>query len=386
MSELVFRDEDELVMKLLHYFITEQGYNPIILHGVKDEIWLENLDGDYKIIRIVSNYIHNDEQFKFDIFKTKKIMKKIKVKTLSWKVNSLNLFINLGENVKLEDYEYDNVTCAKITNFKDLKKYDFINKYFPNIDKENRYDGDGLELFLKLTNDISEKNEIDARHADDIFTPKKPVITYALLIINILIYLFTSLLSGNFVNMNAVVLYNLGAMFNEAVLNGEYYRLITSAFLHGGIFHIAFNMYALYIIGPQLESFIGKAKYLIVYLFSAISGNLLSMLFTDGLSVGASGAIFGLLGSILYFGYHYRVYLGNVMRSQIIPLIVINLGLGFMISNVDVAAHFGGLLGGLFITIALGIKYKSTKIEKFNGWIVTLMFVGFLIYGAFIMK
>ena len=385
MSELVFRNEDELVMKLLHYFITEQGYSPIILHGVKDEIWLENLDGDYKIVRIVSNYIHNDEQFKFDIFKTKKIMKKIKLKTLSWKVNSLNLFVNLGDNVNLENYEYDNVTCAKVTNFKDLKKYDFINKYFPTIDKESKYSEDGLELFLKLTNDISEKNEIDARQADDVFTPKKPIITYILLIINILVYLLTSLLSGSFINMNGIVLYNFGAMFNEAVINGEYYRLITSAFLHGGIFHIAFNMYALYIIGPQLESFLGKFKYLVVYLFSAISGNLLSMMFTNGLSVGASGAIFGLLGSLLYFGYHYRVYLGNVMRSQIIPLIIINLGLGFIISNVDVAAHFGGLLGGLFITIALGIKYKSTKIEQINGWLVTLMFVGFLIYGAFIM-
>ena len=72
------------------------------------------------------------------------------------------------------------------------------------------------------------------------------------------------------------------------------------------------------------------------------------------------------------------------MRSQIIPLIIINLLLGFMIANVDVAAHFGGLLGGLFITIALGIKYKSTKIEMINGWIVTLIFVAFLIYGAFI--
>ena len=385
MSELVFRNEDELVMKLLHYFITEQGYSPIILHGVKDEIWLENLDGDYKIVRIVSNYIHNDEQFKFDIFKTKKIMKKIKLKTLSWKLNSLNLFVNLGDNVNLENHEYDNVTCAKITNFKDLKKYDFINKYFPTIDKENKYSEDGLELFLKLTNDISEKNEVDARQADDVFTPKKPIITYVLLIINILVYLLTSLLSGSFINMNGIVLYNFGAMFNEAVINGEYYRLITSAFLHGGIFHIAFNMYALYIIGPQLESFLGKVKYLVVYLFSAISGNLLSMMFTTGLSVGASGAIFGLLGSLLYFGYHYRVYLGNVMRSQIIPLIIINLGLGFVISNVDVAAHFGGLLGGLFITIALGIKYKSTKIEQINGWLVTLMFVGFLIYGAFIM-
>ena len=192
------------------------------------------------------------------------------------------------------------------------------------------------------------------------------------------------MLSGNYFNMDSLVLYNMGAMNTDAVLQGEYYRLITSAFLHGGIFHILFNMYALYIIGPQLESFLGKGRYIIVYLFSALAGNLLSMLFTSGISVGASGAIFGLLGSLLYFGYHYRVYLGTVMRSQIIPLIIINLLLGFMIANVDVAAHFGGLLGGLFITIALGIKYKSTKIEMINGWIVTLIFVAFLIYGAFI--
>ena len=65
---------DEIVMKLLHYFITIEGYNPVVLHGAKDEIWLEKSDADYKIVRIVSNYIHNDEQFKFDIFRTKQIL------------------------------------------------------------------------------------------------------------------------------------------------------------------------------------------------------------------------------------------------------------------------------------------------------------------------
>ena len=72
--ESIINKNDELVMKLLHYFITEKGYNPIVLHGAQNEIWLENLDQDYKIVRIVSNYIHNDEQLDFDIFKTKKIM------------------------------------------------------------------------------------------------------------------------------------------------------------------------------------------------------------------------------------------------------------------------------------------------------------------------
>ena len=65
---------DEMVMKLLHYFITEQGYNPIVLHGAKDEIWLENSDNEYQIVRIVTNYIHNDEQFDFDHYKATKII------------------------------------------------------------------------------------------------------------------------------------------------------------------------------------------------------------------------------------------------------------------------------------------------------------------------
>ena len=73
-----FNKKDVITMKLLHYFIIDKNYNPIILQGVENEIWLENLDEDYKVVRIVSNYIHNDEQFKFDIFKTKRIVKKIK--------------------------------------------------------------------------------------------------------------------------------------------------------------------------------------------------------------------------------------------------------------------------------------------------------------------
>ena len=78
MNQITIAENEELVMKLLHYFISLKGYNPIIIHGVQNEIWLENLQEDYKIVRIVSNYIHNNEQFKSDLFKTKVLMKNIK--------------------------------------------------------------------------------------------------------------------------------------------------------------------------------------------------------------------------------------------------------------------------------------------------------------------
>ena len=93
MKEVIIDKNDELVMKLLHFFITEQGYNPIVLHGAKNEIWLENLENPYKIVRIVSNYIHNNEQLEYDVFRTRHITKKIKKKTLSINMNVLNIFI-----------------------------------------------------------------------------------------------------------------------------------------------------------------------------------------------------------------------------------------------------------------------------------------------------
>ena len=134
-----------------------------------------------------------------------------------------------------------------------------------------------------------------------------------------------------------------------------------------------------------MESFLGKYKYIIVYLFSGLAGSLLSIVLNNnGVSVGASGAIFGLLGSMLYFGYHYRVYLGTVIKSQIIPIIVLNLFVGFMFSNrIDNFAHIGGLIGGALITMALGIKYKSTTGEKVNGWVLSTLFIAALVLFAF---
>ena len=109
----------------------------------------------------------------------------------------------------------------------------------------------------------------------------------------------------------------------------------------------------------------------------------MSMIFPISISAGASGAIFGLLGSLLYFGYNYRVYLGTVLKSQIIPLILINLIFGFMVSGINNAAHIGGLIGGILITMSLGIKYKSKKSEQINGIVLLSLFLGFLIYMGF---
>ena len=112
----------------------------------------------------------------------------------------------------------------------------------------------------------------------------------------------------------------------------------------------------------------------------------MSITFGDYASIGASGAIFGLMGSLLYFGYHYRVYLGTTLKSQIIPLILVNLVYGSIVSEIDNFSHIGGLIGGFLITMALGVKYKSNTSEKVNGIIITTIFSIFMLYMAFVMK
>ncbi len=379
---------DEVVMKLLHYFITIQGYNPVVLHGAKDEIWLEKSDADYKIVRIVSNYIHNDEQLDFDIFRTKQILKKIKLKMFTFKMEALSIFVNLGDSVNISEKDYNNIKCASVKEIKDLSKYSFIINKFPNILEVENSNEEGLALFIKLTDDINKKNFEETKKAEDVFSKKTPVMTYIFMAICFILFVLCAISSNNFIDLNPNVLYDYGALVNFDSMGNNYvelYRLVTSIFLHGGLLHLICNMYSLYIIGPQLESFFGKVKYTIIFIGSGIIGNLLSMAFLQDtyVSVGASGAIFGLLGALLYFGYHYRVYLSGVIKSQIIPLIILNLIIGFVATSINNLAHIGGLIGGVLVSMAVGVKYKSNKSDIINGIIMTLIFVGFLIYMIF---
>ena len=381
MNEVSFRDKDVLVMKLLHYFITEKGYNPIILRGVDNEIWLENMDAPYRIIRINTGYIHNKEQYDFDMFKTKKIMSRIKLKTFSFSLNTLSLFMDLGEDVEL--LSNNNINCVKVKDEKDIKLSKEITEAYPDIKDKLTFNEKGVELFAKITNDINKKNMKDAKEAEEVFKEKTPYVTYALLIINIIIFILMYIIGDGSEDINTLV--NFGALAKDLVFNGEYYRLITSAFIHIGVIHLIFNMYALYILGKDIESYFGSIKYTFIYLTSALIGSLLSLVFmTDySVSAGASGAIFGLMGSLLYFGYNYRVTLNNSITKQILPIIFLNLLIGFTSSGINNYAHIGGLLGGYIASMVVGVKYKTKKSEQINGAIVLILLILFLIYMSF---
>ncbi len=382
MNGLVLNNKDELVMKLLHYFITEEGYNPIIIHGSQNEIWLENLSAPYRIIRIMTGHIHNREQLEFDIYKTQTIIGRIKKKTFSLKMKALSIFLDLGDNVDLEGP--DNIDCIVINDEVDIDNHNALKETFPMLPTKLKFVEEGIQLFTKITKDINEKSKKEAVKTEDIFRLKKPYITYTIIAICIVIFVMMETVGGG--SDNRYTLLKYGALHSPLVIFlKQYYRIITAAFIHIGIFHLAFNMYALYLLGTQLESFYGRYKFIFIYFFSAVSGSLLSMAFIpNAISAGASGAIFGLLGAILYFGYHYRVYLGNSMQTRIIPIILLNLFIGFKFAGIDQFAHIGGLIGGILASMAVGVKYKSTKLDRINGIVMATLFLMFSIYLAFI--
>lgn len=379
MNSITITEKDEIIMRLIHYFITEENYTPIVVRGVKDEVWLENNDAYYKIIRINSNYIHNNEQFRVDTIKIKNVMRQIKKKTVSFSMKTLNLLLDMNEDVKVID-DKNIVSLALDTGVsdEDIKK---ISTYFPDIQEKLIKDVEGLDLILNVTEDINKKTEKNNRVYEATFKQKKIVVTYAIMILCTILFFLTYLIGNG--SLDGYTLFSFGAISSSFVKSGQVWRLVTGTFLHAGIIHLLTNMYSLYIIGTQLENFVGKKKFIFIYFISAISGSLMSCLFSNALSVGASGAIFGLLGSMLYFGYHYRLYLGSVLKAQIIPVILLNLFLGFTLSGIDNAAHVGGLIGGYLATMLVGITGKSSKSDRMNGGIVLLIYIVFLTFMLF---
>ncbi|MBI4762314.1 MAG: rhomboid family intramembrane serine protease [Chloroflexota bacterium] len=184
-----------------------------------------------------------------------------------------------------------------------------------------------------------------------------PYVTYAIIGVTVVVYLLqvaSVLLFGyptTFSNIDWLSLY--GARINEFIQAGQLWRLLTPVLLHGSVTHIFFNMYALLSFGSALEQFFGRGRFLALYLLGAFAGNVTSFLLTGGYSVGASTAVFGLVGAEAVFLYRNRRLLAGTFRNAIgnvLFIIAINLFLGASLPGIDNWGHIGGLLGGLMFT------------------------------------
>lgn len=192
------------------------------------------------------------------------------------------------------------------------------------------------------------------------------VITWLLLAINIIVWLLMQLLGG-FLDQDVDVLLRFGAMFGPLIAIGEYWRFFTAMFLHAGIIHLFFNCFALFIFGRLVEGVYGSVRFTTIYLLAGLSGSVLSYMFNEtAIAVGASGAIFGILGAFAAYFVVHRNTLGEMGRRNLAGLATvaaINLAIGLLIPNIDNWAHFGGLAGGFVMGLALAPRYLYELVE-----------------------
>lgn len=190
--------------------------------------------------------------------------------------------------------------------------------------------------------------------------PSAPVVTQALVALNVLVFIAETAAGASLGGGGAAgSVYVHGALFGPLIEHQhEYWRIVTSGFLHDGILHIAFNMFFLWIMGSQLEPVIGHVNFAAVYFASLVMGSFGALLFEPNIpTVGASGACFGVLGALIVIAYYRHI---PIWQSGLGVILLINVVFSLSVNNISIGGHLGGLVGG-FITGWLYVQFAERR-------------------------
>ncbi|GAA0345707.1 rhomboid protease YqgP [Bacillus carboniphilus] len=212
------------------------------------------------------------------------------------------------------------------------------------------------------------------------FSYGKPIFTYIFIAVQIFIFGWMEMVGSS---EDPRTLLDFGAKFNPLILDGEWHRFLTPIFIHIGIFHLIMNTFALYYLGMLVERIYGSMRFLFIYMVAGLIGSIASFAFSPSLSAGASGAIFGCFGALLYFGIFQPKVFFRTLGYNIFIVIAINLALGFTIPGIDNAGHIGGLIGGFVATGIVHFPKKNKLSVQLLSFILTVgIGVGLLYSGA----
>jgi len=202
------------------------------------------------------------------------------------------------------------------------------------------------------------QRSVDRRSPSDLLgglIPGAHFTTVVILTANVGLYLAAMLASmktgeGSLTDLDGRTLFDFGAKYTDAILAGQWWRLITAGFLHGGLFHLLMNTWALFDLTGTVEEFFGTPRLIAIYIVSTITGFAASTFWSASLSIGASAAIFGLIGAMIAYGTQYRTSMGAMIKSMFMRYAIYGLLFGLMpFFQVDNAAHIGGLAGGFAV-------------------------------------
>lgn len=349
---------NKLYWKALYYWIRYLNYNVIYRDKEDDEIWLSH-KRKHSIV-VFRKDVTSTQEIRFD---KSKIMER---------PEEIQQFIGYIP----ESYEFYYFTDKELSkeNLNEEKPIKLKFKIISNEQSLNSLPINFLLLKMLINNEdkrtyLHYKRKVLTQNLVDKHMQRFSPITYTLILINIVIWLCMILYLNRF---SDVKLLEVGGLVHFNVVHGEWYRLISSMFLHFNFEHILMNMLSLFIFGKIVESIIGSWRMLIIYIISGLYGNFVSLSFnTTTISVGASGAIFGLIGSIFVIMYLSKNFNKKMIGQLLIALVVLIVFSLFM-SNINIMAHLGGFISGVLITL-IGYYFKTQRSLFWSFLIVFLL-------------
>lgn len=349
---------NKLYWKALYYWIRYLNYNVIYRDKEDDEIWLSH-KRKHSIV-VFRKDVTSTQEIRFD---KSKIMER---------PEEIQQFIGYIP----ESYEFYYFTDKELSkeNLNEEKPIKLKFKIISNEQSLNSLPINFLLLKMLINNEdkrtyLHYKRKVLTQNLVDKHMQRFTHITYTLILINIVIWLCMILYLNRF---SDVKLLEVGGLVHFNVVHGEWYRLISSMFLHFNFEHILMNMLSLFIFGKIVESIIGSWRMLIIYIISGLYGNFVSLSFnTTTISVGASGAIFGLIGSIFVIMYLSKNFNKKMIGQLLIALVVLIVFSLFM-SNINIMAHLGGFISGVLITL-IGYYFKTQRSLFWSFLIVFLL-------------
>ncbi|WP_017185834.1 rhomboid family intramembrane serine protease [Alkalibacillus haloalkaliphilus] len=210
------------------------------------------------------------------------------------------------------------------------------------------------------------------REFKQVFFFGKTRLTYLLILANLFVF---ALIELNGSSTDTFHLIEWGAKYNPAIADGDWWRIVSSMFLHIGALHLFMNMLALFFLGDVAEKIYGTKRFLIIYFLAGIFGGMASFATNDAVAAGASGAIFGLFGALLFFGLNYRELFFKTMGTSLLIIIGINIVFGFTVPQIDNGAHLGGLIGGFLAAQIVQLPYKKGKSKQLNATILFILLI-----------
>jgi rhomboid protease GluP len=380
--------------QLIHYFVTKKGLRLFKVSSDEQEIFLELEDTkETTAIRIICQDIDGSNYIARDIEKLAKQGEKIRKELKSRSLTIINVYISdylpvddyqavldkvyltKNKRIKIQSYiigsEGDSKSALdKLSETLEVSLEDFDSRETGNFEEDTNF----REEVVTISEQRSKKEK-------DLFSYGKPLFTY-LILISLLVTFGLMEYYGS--STSLLTLVEFGAKYDPLIYQGEWWRFFTAIFLHIGFFHLLMNSIALYYLGSAVEKIYGTSRFIVIYVIAGLFGSISSFAFNSQVSAGASGAIFGCFGALLCFGVIHRKLFFRTMGVNLIVILIINLGFGFMMPMIDNSAHIGGLIGGFLASSFLYLpKYKLKK-RQFVAFFVTVLSVTVLLsYGFY---